>query len=112
MTPGGAGASVRVSSALNCETPSTRKVAAITTAAVPLLVCRAPLPVSALDAPRPHPIEARVEREGAELQGLKLSALRRRADAEGADEDAIDSADDAEDSKAAFITLITGLVKV
>jgi hypothetical protein len=44
-----------------------------------------------------------------ELVGLRLSALRKRADAEGADEEMIDEAEDNDDPKQALVSLIVSL---
>ena len=45
----------------------------------------------------------------AELSGLKLSALRRRALADGVEEDALDLASDGADAKAAVVELVLAM---
>jgi hypothetical protein len=44
-----------------------------------------------------------------ELQGMRQSALRRRAKAAGATEDDLDAADDEDDTKAALVELVLRL---
>lgn len=56
--------------------------------------------------------QAQLERLAAlrgELAGLRLSALRKRADAFGADEEMIDDAEDSDDPKEALVSLIVSL---
>ena len=56
--------------------------------------------------------QAQIERLAAlraELGGLRLSALRKRAGAFGADEEMIDDAEDSDDPKEALVSLIVSL---
>ena len=59
------------------------------------------------DAVLPHEHDSLTLRE--ELEGLKPSALRRRARSAGATQRQVETADDAEVSKAAMIDLIVAL---
>ena len=58
----------------------------------------------------PSPEAQRAEAMRAELEGLGLKELRRRARAAGADEEALEDATDAEEPKAAVTALLMGLV--